>query len=191
MDGVITWLIAMKPLWFLAAWLASAVFGAFVALEKNRCGLCWFAMGVLFGPLALITTAGLPVKPPRPAAQPKTDMPDAAHTHAPLAHAPASHAGAAHQATHAPAHPVHAAAAAHPAHPPHAPHSQHAPTVHPAVAQALQGAAHPPAAHHPVPAHQPARQGFLASAMERPAAGIAVAAVVVVLLLLYFGSLHL
>jgi len=198
MEGVITWLIAMKPLWFLAAWLASAVFGAFVALEKNRCGLCWFAMGVLFGPLALITTAGLPVKPQRPLAQPKADTPDAAHAHTHAhaqasahaqAHAPHGHAAA----THAPAHSAHATAAAQAPHPhtPHSPHTPHAPTVHPAVAHALQGAAHPPAAHHAVPEHPAAKPGFLASAMERPAAGIAVAAVVVVLLLLYFGSLHL
>ena len=194
MDGVITWLIAMKPLWFLAAWLASAVFGAFVALEKNRCGLCWFAMGVLFGPLALITTAGLPVKPPRPSAQPKADTPDAvhaAHAHAPLAHANAPHAGAPHHAPHAPTHAVLAPAAAHPVYPAHEAHPPHAPAVHPAVAQALQGAAHPPAAHHAAAAPVPAKPGFFASAMERPAAGIAVAAVVVLLLLLYFGSLHL
>ena len=182
MDGVITWLIAMKPLWFLAAWLASSVFGAFVALEKNRCGLCWFAMGVLFGPLALITTAGLPVKPPRPPAQPKAGMPDAAHAHA-HAHAPLGHAAAPHA-------PAHAAHAVHAAHSPQAPHP-HAPTVHPAVAHALQDAAHATAAHHAAPVHPPAKPGFFASAMERPAAGIAVAAVVVVLLLLYFGSLHL
>jgi len=198
MDGVITWLIAMKPLWFLAAWLASSVFGAFVALEKNRCGLCWFAMGVLFGPLALITTAGLPVKPPRPTALPKVDTPDAAHAHAHAnAHAPLGHAGAsAAAAHHAPVHSAHATAAGHPAHATHAPtapHPQapHAPAVHPAVAHALQAAVHPPAAHHAAPVHPPAKPGFFASAMERPAAGIAVAAVVVVLLLLYFGSLHL
>ena len=199
MDGVITWLITMKPLWFLAAWLASSVFGAFVALEKNRYGLCWFAMGVLFGPLALITTAGLPVKPPRPMALPKVDTPDAAHAHT-NAHAPLGHAGAsAAAAHHAPVHPAQATAAGHPAHATHAPtaphpqapHSPHAPALHPAVAHALQAAVHPPAAHHAAPVHPPAKPGFFASAMERPAAGIAVAAVVVVLLLLYFGSLHL
>ncbi|QEI07517.1 hypothetical protein FXN63_17985 [Pigmentiphaga aceris] len=171
----------MKPLWFLAAWLASSVFGAFVALEKNRCGLCWFAMGVLFGPLALITTVGLPVKLARPTAPPKPDAP-VAHANAPFGHASPAHPPAAHAPHHA--HP----AAAHPASPAH-PH--HAPTAHPAVAQALQ-AAHPPAAaHHAEPVHTPPKMSFLESAMERPAAGIAVAAVVVVLLLLYFASRHL
>src|SRR5699024_1917653 len=32
--------------------------------EKGRCGLCWLAWGLLFGPLALLAAAGLPNKGP-------------------------------------------------------------------------------------------------------------------------------
>lgn len=142
-NGVVNGLVAMKPFWLLTAWLASSVFAAFVALEKNRCGLCWFLMGVLFGPLALLATVGLPVKPPTPPDEKlKPNMPDAAHV----------------------------------------PQGLHA-TAHPTAAHATS--------HHPQPAHAPVKQGFLESAMERPAAGVAVAAVVVLLLLIYFASRHL
>lgn len=47
--------------WGLAAWFACAFFAAYIASEKNRCGICWFFWGVLFGPISLITTIGLPV----------------------------------------------------------------------------------------------------------------------------------
>jgi hypothetical protein len=205
MEGVMSWLITLKPLWFLAAWLASSVFGAFVALEKNRCGLCWFAMGILFGPLALIATAGLPVKPPRLPAGRKPGVPEAAHPHVPAhgpVHAPLAH-GPAHGPGHAPAHspspapahgPAHAtlghASAAHPA-PPAGVYPPPLSPVHPAAPHVAHAAAHPANGHHAEPAHAPVKTGFFASAMDRPAAGVAIAAVVVLLLLIYFGSLHL
>lgn len=52
--------------WALMAWLASAFFAGHVAAEKGRWGFIWFVWGVIVGPLALIATVGLPVKPPKP-----------------------------------------------------------------------------------------------------------------------------
>lgn len=198
MDDAVTWLIVMKPFWFLAAWLAGSVFAAFVALEKNRCGLCWFAMGILFGPLALITTVGLPVKPLRPPAGPKPASPEhhvahpPAQAHAPVhapVHGPAH--GPAHAVPHGPAHgPVHG-----PGHGPlpHAPAGPIPPPLspaHPAGAHTTHAAAHPPTAHHVDPVHAPVKSGFFDSALERPA-GIAVVAIIVLMLLVYFASRHL
>ncbi len=48
-------------MWVLAAWIACAAFAGHVAGEKNRCGICWFFWGILFGPISLIAAAGLPV----------------------------------------------------------------------------------------------------------------------------------
>lgn len=47
-------------LWFVFAWLACGALSAHVAAEKDRCGPCWFIWGVLFGPMALLATVGLP-----------------------------------------------------------------------------------------------------------------------------------
>jgi hypothetical protein len=183
MDEVVGWLIVAKPFWYLAAWLASSVFAAFVAMEKNRCMLCWFAMGVLFGPLALITTVGLPVKPPRPPVVPT--LPGAANA-AGVAHAHASGQASAHSHAHAHAAAAHAHAPAHaplasahhtgPIPPPLGP-------VHPAHAPA----AHAAAAHHPAPAQAAGKSGFLDSTLEKPA-GIAIVAILILLLLGYFAS---
>lgn len=46
--------------WFFAAWLACAFFAGHVASEKARCGFCWFCWGILFGPVALVASVGLP-----------------------------------------------------------------------------------------------------------------------------------
>jgi hypothetical protein len=190
MDDVVTWLIVMKPFWFLAAWLAGAVFAAFIALEKNRCGLCWFAMGVLFGPLALIATAGLPVKPPRPPAGPKAGSAPAAaspavHAHAaghaqPVAHGPAHGHASSHASSHGGAHP--SVAAGGPIPPPLSP-------GHPSSTPAAHATAHAPAAHHVEASHTPAKPGLLESTLERPG-GIAIVAVLVLLLLGYFAIQH-
>lgn len=51
---------SFAALWLLLAWLACGFFSGHLAGEKNRCGLCWFLLGVAFGPLALIAAAGLP-----------------------------------------------------------------------------------------------------------------------------------
>ena len=194
MDDAVTWLIVMKPFWFLAAWLAGAVFAAFIALEKNRCGLCWFAMGVLFGPLALIATAGLPVKPPRPPAGPKAGSEAvaaspavhahaAAHAHS-VAQGPAHGHAASHASSHASSHGV--------AHPPVAAGGPIPPPLspgHPAAAPAAHATAHAPAARHVDPPPAPAKPGLLESTLERPAS-IAIVAVLVLLLLCYFASQH-
>ncbi len=55
------WLFTgVMGIWVIVAWLACAIFSGYVASEKNRCGFCWFVWGALFGPIALITTVGLP-----------------------------------------------------------------------------------------------------------------------------------
>jgi len=53
-------LTIVMNLWVLCAWIACAVFSGHIAGEKNRCGLCWFVWGVLFGPIALVAVVGLP-----------------------------------------------------------------------------------------------------------------------------------
>ncbi|ROT45001.1 hypothetical protein CHR62_09120 [Pusillimonas sp. NJUB218] len=50
--------------WLLIGWLACGLFAGYVASEKNRCGICWFLWGVLFGPVALLASAGLPMRRP-------------------------------------------------------------------------------------------------------------------------------
>lgn len=50
--------------WGLLAWVACAAFAGHLAGEKGRCGFCWFVLGIVFGPLALIAAVGLPVKGP-------------------------------------------------------------------------------------------------------------------------------
>ncbi|QEI07508.1 hypothetical protein FXN63_17930 [Pigmentiphaga aceris] len=57
-----TGLSALLPyvLWGFSAWLASAIFAGYLASQKGRCGWCWFAWGLLYGPLSLIASAGLP-----------------------------------------------------------------------------------------------------------------------------------
>ena len=42
------------------AWLACAIFSWILAREKQYSGILWFLLGVLFGPIALNATAGLP-----------------------------------------------------------------------------------------------------------------------------------
>ncbi|OZI79885.1 hypothetical protein [Bordetella genomosp. 2] len=60
MEMLIASALTFWALWLPLAWFAAAAFAAHLASEKNRCGACWFLWGVLFGPLALIATAGLP-----------------------------------------------------------------------------------------------------------------------------------
>jgi len=64
--------VAFSFLWSVAAWGACACFAAYLASQKGRCGLCWFVWGLIFGPLALITTVGLPLAEP---VRPLTDAP--------------------------------------------------------------------------------------------------------------------
>jgi hypothetical protein len=47
-------------LWGLATWLAMAIFAGYVASQKGRCTWCWFVWGLVFGPVSLIASAGLP-----------------------------------------------------------------------------------------------------------------------------------
>ena len=55
MDGII---IALLPL--LVAWLAFAVFTAWIATQKGRSGCGWFLLGAIFGIFALIGIAIVP-----------------------------------------------------------------------------------------------------------------------------------
>lgn len=55
---------SFASLWALAAWLACGIFAGHIAAEKNRCGFCWFCWGILFGPIGLIASVGLPVRDP-------------------------------------------------------------------------------------------------------------------------------
>lgn len=48
--------------YMILAWLACGLFACHVANEKDRCGICWLVWGVVFGPMALIATVGLPDK---------------------------------------------------------------------------------------------------------------------------------
>lgn len=52
--------LAAYLLWWPIAWLACAIFSWVVAREKQYSGFAWFVLGVLFGPITLIATAGLP-----------------------------------------------------------------------------------------------------------------------------------
>lgn len=52
---------SLASVWVLITWLACGLFAGYVASEKNRCGICWFFWGVLFGPVALLASVGLPV----------------------------------------------------------------------------------------------------------------------------------
>ncbi|MBF6616651.1 MAG: hypothetical protein ITG07_08000 [Candidimonas sp.] len=53
-------LLAAYVMWWPIAWLACAIFSWVVAREKQYNGFAWFLLGVLFGPVTLIATAGLP-----------------------------------------------------------------------------------------------------------------------------------
>lgn len=53
-------LTSLWMLWVLLGWLVTAFFAGHVAGVKGGCGGCWFLWGVLFGPLALLATLGLP-----------------------------------------------------------------------------------------------------------------------------------
>lgn len=62
MAVLLTTVAGFISLWAVAAWLACALFAGHLASEKNRCGFCWFCWGVLFGPISLIASAGLPTR---------------------------------------------------------------------------------------------------------------------------------
>lgn len=55
-----SFMAAFALLWTPFAWLACAIFSWVVAREKQYSGFAWFLLGILFGPVALIATAGLP-----------------------------------------------------------------------------------------------------------------------------------
>lgn len=46
--------------WIIALWLACSAFCGYLAEEKNYCWQCWFGLGLVFGPIALLAIAGLP-----------------------------------------------------------------------------------------------------------------------------------
>lgn len=46
--------------------IASAFFCAWLALEKGRDGVNWFFLGLLVGPIALITLVGAPIRAKEP-----------------------------------------------------------------------------------------------------------------------------
>lgn len=50
----------LTSVWMILAWLACAAFCGHLAEEKRYCWPCWFILGLLFGPLALLAAAGLP-----------------------------------------------------------------------------------------------------------------------------------
>ncbi len=50
--------------WAILAWLACGFFAGHLGDEKGRCGVCWLLLGLLFGPLALLTAVGLPARGP-------------------------------------------------------------------------------------------------------------------------------
>ncbi len=53
---------SFASMWGFAAWLACAFFAGHITAEKNRCGFCWFCWGLLFGPISLIASVGLPMR---------------------------------------------------------------------------------------------------------------------------------
>lgn len=61
-------------MWGLLGWVACAAFAGHLAGEKGRCGFCWFVLGVVFGPLALIAAVGLPAKGPTRRTHAQCDM---------------------------------------------------------------------------------------------------------------------
>lgn len=51
--------------YILVLFIAAVIFGmfsGFVGAEKNRDKIGWFILGAIFGPIALLAVAGLPVK---------------------------------------------------------------------------------------------------------------------------------
>src|SRR5690606_34085124 len=58
--NVLAGLFSTVTLYALIAWFACGAFASHVASEKDRCGICWFVWGVLFGPMAVLATVGLP-----------------------------------------------------------------------------------------------------------------------------------
>lgn len=60
--GVFAGLISVAGTYGLLVWFACGAFSSHVASEKDRCGVCWFIWGILFGPMALLATVGLPDK---------------------------------------------------------------------------------------------------------------------------------
>jgi len=43
-------------------WLIFAAFSATIATAKNRSGFNWFVAGILFGPIGLLASMGMPVR---------------------------------------------------------------------------------------------------------------------------------
>lgn len=63
MDGyAMAGVFSFMSLYIFIAWFACGALASHVASEKDRCGVCWFVWGVLFGPMALLATVGLPDK---------------------------------------------------------------------------------------------------------------------------------
>ncbi len=172
-----TWVLSVGPLWALATWLAAAAFAGYIAMEKDRCTLCWFAWGVLFGPLALLAVIGLPMR-----VQPVVLVPRAAAEAGGAAAHADTHAGhASTHAAHAPSAPVHRAP------PPATPSHGSAPS--PLVAKALAEPAHPPAT---APAAEPihADEAPAGKFNDKQSRGVLVVGIALLLLLIYFGSSH-
>jgi hypothetical protein len=55
--------VLLTSIWAILSvvgWLISAFLAHHVANAKGACGACWFLVGVLFGPLALLAAVGMP-----------------------------------------------------------------------------------------------------------------------------------
>ncbi|CAB3909469.1 hypothetical protein LMG26842_05788 [Achromobacter dolens] len=60
MEAVVFLLTAFPIALLIAFWLACAFLAHHIANAKGLCGACWFLWGILLGPLALLTTIGMP-----------------------------------------------------------------------------------------------------------------------------------
>lgn len=60
MEAVVFLLTAFPLAIVIGLWLACAFLAHHIANAKGLCGACWFLWGVLLGPLAFLTTIGMP-----------------------------------------------------------------------------------------------------------------------------------
>lgn len=57
---LVSFVVGYVLLWAPLLWIGCAFFSWFLASEKQYSGILWFLLGILFGPAALVATAGLP-----------------------------------------------------------------------------------------------------------------------------------
>lgn len=77
MDSNVGGMFSIMGGYFFLLWFACGALSSHVASQKDRCGVCWFVWGALFGPLALLATVGLPDLSPQRGAEavtPKTHV---------------------------------------------------------------------------------------------------------------------